>query len=219
MTYPRDLSVIEKKLLFSILPANKSGYAQYRAKINTLSVTGEGMGGGSNLFLGLQGTLPDTISPSRPVFALGTLHYDTGIIDLIIHEEIDNEIECVFDGDLSIAQNEMLKKNINYSEWEPGMKSPEKNEKVREIIIVPSSYILVFAASESKIWLHNTATGVNLLIPLSNYYNNLMLLKNERKSSVALNPKLFFNNLEAYDNEELVSAFIMYNKYMKRVQL
>lgn len=219
MTYPRKLSPLEEELLFLILPDNKPGYLHYRELISKLSVTGEGNGGESNLFLGKEGTIPDTVSPSRPVFALGTLYYDKGIIDLVIHEEIDNEIECIIEGDISIISKGVLQKNINYSDWVSGMSSPEKNEPVREILMKPTSYLLAFAAAEKKIWLHNVASGVNHLIPLSNYYNSLMLLKNERKSSVALNPKLFFNNLEIYENEELVSAFLIYNKYMKRVQL
>lgn len=219
MKYPREISTVEKELLFSILPVYKPGYAQYRELINTYSVTGEGTRGELNLFLGKSGSEPDTISPSRPVFALGTLEYGTGVIDLVIHEEINNEIETVIEGDISIVSEGELQKNINYSEWQPGMYSPEKNEKVREIFIKPTKYLLAFAPSERKIWAHNIVSGVNHLIPLSNYYNSLMLLKNERKGSIALNPKLFFDNLELYDNEELVSAFISYNKYMSRVQL
>lgn len=217
--YPRYLTEEEKYLIFSLLPQNKPGYLEYRNKIESLLVTGTRDNNSSNIFLGLKGTLPDTVSPSTPVFALGTFNFALDLIDIVIHEEIDNEIEIEIEGNVSIVSEQELISLVNYSEWSPGSRSPEKNEIVKEIFIKPTPYLLAISPEERKIWVHNIRTGVNTILPVSNFYNSLMLLKNERKPGIVLNPNLFFNNLESYNNEELVNAFILYNKYMKRFVL
>ena len=98
----------------------------------------------------------------------------------------------------------------------PGMKSPFSHSKVREITIKPKEFILAVVPNEKKIWLYEAASGVNHLIPVSNYYNSLMLYRNERNAEKVLNPNLFFDNLGIYNDMELKSAFELYNKYMRR---
>jgi hypothetical protein len=70
-----------------------------------------------------------------------------------------------------------------------------------------------------KIWLHDVQSGVNHLIPVSNFYNQLMMVKNIRNSKIALNPGIFFQTLEEYSDEDLVSALVTYNKYIRRFKI
>ena len=43
-----------------------------------------------------------------------------------------------------------------------------------------------------------------------------MLFRNERNAEKVLNPNLFFDNLGTFNENELASAFILYNQYMRR---
>lgn len=198
-----------------ILPENKPGYNLYRNKIDRMMVLGEGNSGVGSYILGENEPEPDFSFLSSPVFSLGIFHSDKGEFDLLIHEETENKIEVWFGQDV----NENFDESYNlksYSSWIPGDRSPFSDSKVREIAIRPEEFILAVVPEEKKIWLYESSSGVNHLIPLSNYYNSLMLIRNERNAEKALNPNLFFNNLGIYNDQELKKAFEQYNKYMRR---
>ena len=178
-------------------------------------VLGNGNFGGGNYILGANEPDPDLTFPSAPVFALGTLNDGSEQFDVIINEETENKIEVWFGKNV----NENIGAGLgikSYSYWIPGMKSPFTDSEVREITIKPKEYILAVVPEEKKIWLWHSSSGVNHLIPVSNYYNSLMLFRNERNADKVLNPNLFFNNLGLYNDQELKSAFELYYKYMRR---
>ena len=225
--YPRKLTDIEKEILFCILPENKPGYKLYRNKITNMLVIGEGRFGEGNYLLGESETVIDLAVSSSPVFALGTIILNNGDeIDIIIQEEDDNKIEVEIGkefndsqfktGSSKISASSFISKVSTYSEWVPGMKSPFDNSDVRMIGIKPEEFIMAISVNEKKIWLYEMKTGINHLVPLSNYYNSLMLFRKERNAEKVLNPNLFFNNLAMFNDYELASAFVLYNQYMRR---
>ncbi len=216
--FPRDLTSQEISLLFSVLPEEKSGYNHYREKINQLMVTGYGRFKNNNYILGKKGTVPDLSVSSTPVFAAGTIKIPDDEIDILINEEIDDEIEF----DITLVNTNEIPAEINeierwsYSGWNPGDKAPHDNSPVRETVISQGEYILAFAPAHKKIWLHEYKSGVNHLIPLTNYYNELMRFKRTKDPKLALNPKLMFDKLDDFSDYELVNTFVLYNKYMRR---
>jgi hypothetical protein len=219
--FPRELTKQERYLLFSVLPEEKPGYKHYREKISKLLVTGFGRFKNSNLILGKQNTIPDLSYSSAPVFAAGTIQIPGDEIDILINEEVDDEIEF----DLTIKNSNIIPEEINeqerwsYSDWNPGNKSPHDNKEVREVVVSKGEYILVFAPSHKKIWLYVNGSGVNYLLPLTNYYNELMRFKRIKDPKEALNPKLFFQNLTEYTDDELINALLLYNEYMRRFSI
>ncbi len=219
--FPRALTEKEKYLLLSVLPENKIGYKKYREKIEKLIVIGQGRFSRDNMILGKTGCKPDLSSPSTPVFASGTVICKETEIDVNIHEEIEDEIEF----DISTNNSFDLKDDFteiskwSYSEWVPGVNAPKDNSPVREIVIIPGKFILAIAPVHKKIWLHNFSSGVNHLIPLSNFYNQLMMVKDIRNSNIALHPGIFFEHYNEYSDHDLISALITYNKYIKRFDI
>ena len=219
--FPRQLTSIENMLLFSVLPQNKIGYKTYRDKINTLVITGSGRFGGGNFVLGKKGTEPDLSFPSSPVFAIGTNVYKEATIDITIHEELDEEIEFDISARNQSSLPEALTeiKKWNYSEWNPGYKAPNDNSFVREITITKDEYILAIAPAHKKIWLHEYKSRINFLIPLTNFYNELMRVSNIKDASVALKPSLFFESVDKFYDEQLILAFHSYNRYLKKFNI
>lgn len=219
--YLKKLSENEKEILFSVLPESKPGYKFFREKIEELVVIGSGRFERANRILGKPGSVPDLNIPSTPVFASGTIFCKETEIDVVIHEMIDDEIE--FDiattTQFDLSENFEVISKWSYSDWNPGDKAPKDNSIVREIIVIPGKYVLALAPAHKKIWMHNINTGVNHLIPVSNFYNQLMMVKDEKKSEIALNPGLFFKTLDSYSDRELISAFITYNKYLRRFEI
>ena len=219
--FPRALTEKEKYLLFKVLPINKPGYKKYRDKIEELVVIGKGRFSRDNMILGKPGNKPDLSFPSTPVFATGTIVCKETEIDVAIHEEIDNEIEFDIATNNSFKPDDKITElsDWNYSSWNPGKNAPKDNSEVREVIIIPGSLILAIAPEHKKIWLHDIETGVNYLIPVSNFYNQLMMVKDIRNTKIALNPRIFFEQLDKYSDSDLVSALITYNKYIKRFDI
>jgi hypothetical protein len=217
--FPRELTKLEKELLFSVLPEKKPGYNKYRKIINGLVVAGRGMFGGNNLVMCPAGTTPDDTIPSAPVFALGTVIYSSNKADIVIHEEMDKQLEfdISFDNENFSGLKEI--KRWGYSDWRPGHKAPGDGSHVREIIIDKNKYVLAIAQVHKKIWLYDYESGVNYIIPVTNFYSYLMLVKNIRQPDIVLKPALFFQNSDSYSDEELKTAFFAYNKYFKRLKL
>ncbi|MEJ2616445.1 MAG: hypothetical protein P8Z35_15930 [Ignavibacteriaceae bacterium] len=222
--FPRKLTELERELLFSILPSDKPGYIKYRKKIENKYVIGIGRFGETNLILGNRLEKINIQDASSSIFAAGSIIYDEGKIEISINEEIDDKIEF----DISPKDYELVFKSEeikrwNYSEWIPGHKSPKEKSNVREIVISPGKHLLVISAEEKRIWLHESESGINYLIPLSNYYNQLMIEKNIRDPKIALKPNLFFEDAAGkhsdYTDIELRNSFLSYNKYLKKLDI
>ena len=219
--FPRQLTAAEKTIIFSILPESKNGYKLYREKINNLLVIGSGRFGGNNYILGNREAEPDLSIPSSSVFALGTAVSGSNNIDVIIHEESDEQIE--FDitsvSELSFEKDIRIEKVSCYSNWNPGEKILFEKAEVREYIISPGSYVLAIVPELKKIWLHDISTGVNHIIPVTNYFNELMRLKNIRDPKLALKPSNFFEHINEFKNDEIRKAFLMYDKYLSKFNI
>jgi hypothetical protein len=219
--FPREITSREKDFLFSVLPELKPGYKNYRQKIENKFVVGYGRFGNSNLILGEKKTVPDLLESSSPVFAIGTIICEECEIDVLIHEENDEEIEF----DISARKLEKIPEDLteitrwNYSEWQPGEKAPYDNSFVREIEIKAQEFLLALAPFHKKIWLYSYIDGVNHIIPVTNFYNYIMMIKKNRDSKTALNPALMFKLMDEFTDLELKSAFVAYNNYFNRVSL
>ena len=219
--FPRNLTEIEKQLLFAVLPSNKIGYNSYREKINNLMVISFGRFGGTNFILGCKGDIPDFSISSSPIFAIGTVTTNFGKIDVLIHEEDDGMIEVDISGvnENDFTNELIIKRCDTFSNWIPGDKSPYDNLSVKEVLIEENKYVLAISLSQKKIWLHDFKTGVNHLIPLTNYYNELMRFKNIREPEIALRPKLFFESVNKYADIDLKMALYKYDNYLHKFKL
>lgn len=214
-----ELSKNELKLLFAILPEDKNGYKKYRDMISVMKVMGKGRFNDGNFYLGSGQTKPDLSIASTPVFAVGIVKTNFGSIDVLIHEYEDDLIEVQlskrFINDAEIIIDDVL----SFSEWKPGDKSPGSNETVKELEIIKDKFYLVIDKSNKKIWLHNFYTGVNHIIPVSNYFNELMRLKKIKDENLFRSPSMFFNKLDDFSEEDFKLAFYQYNKFMRRFDI
>ncbi len=219
--FPRELTQKENDFLFSILPEEKIGYKIYREKIKSYSVIGFGRFGNTNLVLGRVGNKPDLDIPSSQIYACGVVECKEGNVDILIHEEIENEIEfdISFQFDDKIPNHLTEIKRWSYSDWNPGEQAPKDDSVVREIVIIDNEFVLAIAPRHKKIWLHDSKNGVNFLLPVTNFYNYLMITKNIRDSKIILNNKLLFEDLNNFTDAELISAFISYNKYFRKFNI
>jgi len=217
--FPRLLTEIEKQVLFSLLPENKTGYKSYRDKISTKLVIGFARFAEGNLILGNKDSIIDLDNPSSPVFALGEIELKDNHVDVLIHEEEEEKIEFDISYQNDAVNLNSILKSWSYSSWIPGMNAPNDDSAVREILIVKDKFILAIAPVHEKIWLHNIISGVNSIIPISNFYNSLMMNKNVRNSKTLSSPKSIFRNLSTFSDNDLSLSLFAYDKYFKRFNL
>jgi hypothetical protein len=77
--------------------------------------------------------------------------------------------------------------------------------------------VLAVCGNDSRLWVYDERTGVNHPIPVTNYYNELMLHKNVRDPKVALDSKRLFLELTQFSDRELTHAFQTYNQLHTKV--
>ncbi|HET7152282.1 MAG TPA: hypothetical protein VFJ29_00820, partial [Candidatus Kapabacteria bacterium] len=66
---------------------------------------------------------------------------------------------------------------------------------------------------------HSPIDGTNHLIPVTNFYNELMIFKQIRDPKVALDHKNLFTYLTQFTDAELIGAFKHYNVLYKKVDI
>jgi hypothetical protein len=219
--FPRELYNYEREILFSVLPESKNGYKKYRQRINEMKVIGQGRFGGGNFVLGFEGDEVEFDIPSASVFASGIVICNGIKFDVTIHEDEENQIEYDISpfGKINPEDEIKIDSVMSLSFWNKSDNSPYANIPVKEFVVLKEKYFLVIDQSAKKIWMNNPETGINHIIPLTNFYNELMRFKNIREHNIALKPGRFFDDLDKYSEHDIVSAFLMYDKYMNRFNL
>ncbi len=221
--YPRKLNERETEWLFYLLPEERPSYAGYRTKINSMLVIGEGRFGEGNLVLGYEGDEPDLSYSSLPVFACGQIIYKECCLQVSIHELFDNKIEVSISnisGD-KIPETLTEVSKWSYSYWKPSLPSPFEGDRLREIDIKKTKGELVLALSpkNNSAWLYEAKTGLNHIIPVTNFINELLRGNTSIDKTKGINIAYVFENLKKFSDAEFVKALVRYNKQWRKVEL
>lgn len=216
--YPRPLRAKELELLHFVLPLESDGYRKYREDIAGMVVLAEGRRGKGNFVLGHQGDRADISSPLAAVIAYGVVETADDAFTITVRECIGNQIdvEIVSRRGEEVPDSLAVTRGWTYSTWKPGLVSPASLQPVREVRIT-DALTLAVAAAEKRLWLHDAALGMNHLIPITNFYNEVMLHKHIRDPKIALNSSLLYEQLDRYTDADLRSAFIAYNRVRPKV--
>lgn len=224
--FPRSLSTREQEWIDWILPVDRPGYCTTRDSIGSMTVIGEGRRGKGELILGPAGSTVDFSAPLAPVLAYGAIETNFGTISISLREKLDDQIsvEMVSHRCDEIPHEFEESRRWTYSTWNPGNACPQCGNVLREVPMHsvkenPERFDLAMCAQDRRIWVYEASTSVNRLIPVTNYYNELMLHKNIRDPKIALDNKRFFLDLQKYSDADLTYAFLTYNKLRTKVHL
>ena len=215
--FPRELSGLERDLLLWMLPAERPGYNEYRGFVEGWKVIAPGRRGEGNYILGPVGERADNESPLPQILAYGVVEAASTSLSVTLRERLENQVEFEIQsirGRFEPAQFQETRR-WTYSNWLPGMECPNCRRPVREIPMASGkgqSYALAVCSHDERIWVHDRQSGVNHLIPVSNFYNELMLHRNIRDPKVALDAKNLFRDLKKYSDADLKHAFRTYNR-------
>jgi hypothetical protein len=143
-----------------------------------------------------------------------------GAFTISVREETGNQInvEIVSVSGSGIPDHYEEKRRWTYSWWSPGEVSPATGTPVREVFI-GAGVTLAFAPAEKRIWIHERSGGIVRLIPITNYYNELMISRGIRDPRIALVPSLLWKDLKSFSDEDLLRAFEAYNALRRHVPL
>ena len=218
--YPRILRPKEWDLLEFVLPVERAGYKHYRDLAFPMKVIGEGGRGRGNIILGIPGEQPDLLSPLAPVVAYGVVETVRDTFTVTVRECVANQIdvEIVSAKGEEVPDHFEEKGRWTYSAWQPGALSPATRLPVREVAI-DDAVVLAVSREERRMWVYDAKNGMNILIPVTSFYNELMLHMGIRDSKVALSSNLLFEGLDTYSDDDLRSAFISYNKMRRKVDV
>ena len=217
---PRDLSDVERELLLWILPEDRAGYKAYRILVEGWKVTAKGRRGDGNFILSPSGVTIDNASPLPQVLAFGVVDTDRGEVSVALRERMDNQLEFEVVGPERFPGLGTEKRRWTYSTWLPGRPCPNCGESVRSVPMATEEgpcAVLAICSKDRRLWVHDPMSGVNHLIPLTNFYNELMITKNIRDSEIALRSGRFFSDHTAYSDAVLIEAFARYNALRTKV--
>ncbi len=223
-TFPRELTRSERELLVWLLPEDRPGYRMYRELVVKWKVVARGRRGEGNYILGEAGRQPDTASPLPQVFAYGVVEYSSAHVAVTVRERLDDQIEFEIvnlDGE-RIPDLAEEKRRWSYSSWLPSAPCPQCLGALRKVEMKTGrglTLVLAICAFDQRLWVFDASSGVSHPIPVTNFYNELMLQKNVRDPKIALNARRLFSDLSDYEDSDLVKAFVTYNALRTKILL
>jgi hypothetical protein len=218
LPFPRPLRLKEQDLLESVLPFDRPGYKDVRQRLRSMLVIAQGRRGAGNIILGYHGRPADLTMPLPPVIAYGAVETTRGTFTISVGEIVDDQmdVEIVSGRSEEIPDYFEEKRRWTYSTWSPGQVSPATGAPVREVT-VGTGLVLAVSRREKRLWIHDRSTGMVHLIPVTNFYNELMIHQHIRDPRVALAPARLFEDLDRHSDIDLRSAFVSSNAMKRRV--
>lgn len=220
--YPRPLTTFERDVLLWLLPSEKPGYRVYRELLGTWLVAAEGRQGAGNYILAAPGTNPDIDTPLSPVFAYGVIEADALHIGVTLREKLPQQMECEIANlaGSGIPGRFLERRRWTYSTWIPAMPCPKCSGAPRLVPMHRGSggaVVLALCPADRRIWVYDESDGVNHLVPVTNFYNELMLHRRIRDPKIALDAQLLFSSLGEYSDGDLTAAFVAYNALRPKI--
>ncbi len=221
MIYPRSLSSQELDLLFRLLPENIPAYKPYHDFIKTSQVIGDGRWGEGNLLIDKIISPIDLTLGMPPVVGYGECLINNLPLAISIHDHnIDGQLEVQFSGVFPIPDSPQITNLWCYSYWKSGDPCPATSQKVREIAIKDTNgslkYILAISVAKKVLWLHHESSGFNQLLPLTNFYDELLRTKHIRDAKLISHPASFFEMVDDFTDTEYIKALLEYDKKAHR---
>ena len=221
---PRRLTDWERELLLWLLPADRPGYREYRDLIEQWGVTAAGRRGPGNYILSPLDERVDNESPLPQVLSYGVVETDQGSISVSLRERLGNQVEFEIaklgPGEIGPSFREL--RRWTFSSWSAGKPCPMCERPTREVPMKTTTgreLVLAICAKNERLWVFDIPSGVNHPVPMTNFYNEVMLHRRVRDPETALDPRRLFSRLDEFTDGDLVRAFSSYNKIRTKIPL
>ena len=222
--YPRPLTSQERELLLWVLPEDRPGYRFYRTAVLEWNVADKGRRGEGNYILAAPDVTVDNESPLPQVVAYGVVQTPSAETAVVVRERLGDQIEfeiTSIHGD-SETDFRAIAGRWTFSSWLPGQPCPICSTAPRLITMHTgggASVSLAICPHDKRVWVYNGQSGMNHPVPLTNFYNELMLQNNVRDPSVALDSRRLFSDLGQFSDTDLAKAFASYNTIHSKIPI
>jgi hypothetical protein len=224
--YPRQLTPLEKDLALWVLPEGSAGYAPYREFIGRSMVIAQGRRGEGEIILGAPGDRPDLESPLPSVVSFGVAAADDDEVSVTVREILDGQmsVEIVGRRNDRVSPGARIERKWTYASWRPGLACPQCGARAREVGLgrpaaAGQPSVLAICAADRRLWVYDAAAAVCRPVPVTGFYNELMLLKKVRDPGTALVSSRLFERPGDFSDAELASAFAAYNRIRTKIDL
>jgi hypothetical protein len=226
-SYPRPLDSRDLAWLDYLLPLDRPGYALLRRQLDGLLVLGEGRWGQGDLMIGNPAAEIDTTAPMLPVAAFGEILVATPdgteqTIVLSLHQPDEEgliEFQRTTLSGVPLPAEFVETGRWCHSYWNPGDPCPATGKPVRQVDLSRDGALqLVLSTGRRVLWVFDSLTMMNTLVPVTNFYNELMLLKGIRDAAIVLDHRRLFDAMDEFTDNELRDAFARYNKVFRKVE-
>ncbi len=224
--FPRQLNALERDLINRQLPGSSETYRRYRERIAGMDVVGLGKRGPGHLVLGRQNPQPDNLELVTPVFALGGAEDATTSVTIVIHEMAEETVSVEL---MTLTGNfdelELRRaRTWSISDWIPGECCPKCSAPVKEIRLPAASAnglaTLAVCRGHRGIWVRDGDLKMNHIIPVTGYLSELDRQRNFRGAKGEYHSAgQVFDDLESYSDAEFVRAFVLYNKFWRKMDI
>ncbi len=220
--YPRSVRPYERDLLLWVLPEERVGYREYRSCVQQWDVVARGRRGEGNFIIAQEGEVADNESPLPQVLAYGVVETTAGALVVSVRERLGNQMEFEIQsirGTVDPRSFEEVRR-WTFSTWLPQQPCPICGQQAREVPMRTEGgqlIVLAICPRDRRLWVYDDAEGVNHPMPITNFYNELMLHKNIRTPEIALHPQRLFDDLDSYSDLDFTQAFQTYNQIRTKV--
>ncbi|MCZ7556451.1 MAG: hypothetical protein M5R41_08625 [Bacteroidia bacterium] len=207
------LSATEQSLLRWILPAHRPAYAALLRRLEGMSCAGNPLD--EELIFSDGATPDDRDGTLEPVSAIGVLRFPSKRVTMTVHDENEGSITlriCPRVPDNGAA--ETARWSLSY--WSPGDPGPERGSEVRCIEIQASPYVFALCPAEQRLWLHDTSSEFNRLLPMTAVYNHLMRNCGIRDPERILAPERLFSDHALFSDIDIIHALLRYGAHSGR---
>lgn len=224
--YPRPISPRERRWLDLLLPADRPGYETLRRMAADAVVIGAGRWGRGDILLGPENAEWSEDAATEPVAAYGEVDAawedDSFTIALTLHEGDDCgivELQASRPDGGEIPEQATERNVWSFSRWSPGDPCPATGTVVREVAMDAAGMLrLVISPARRALWLHDAIGGRNTLIPITNFFNELMTVKGIRDPKIPRDHSLLYAPGAMFADGEIRAAFARYNIAFRKVE-
>jgi hypothetical protein len=222
--FPRELTTLERALLLWVLPADRTGYAECRKLVQEWKIAGRGRKGAGGYILAAPGLMPDIESPLPQLLAFGLVKTELGEITVSVRERQGDQLEFETSGPVEAdLPGELASyRRWTLSEWLPTIPCPGCGRALREVRMNTASgrsMVLAICAEDHRLWVFDAQSKVNHPIPVTGFYNELMLQKKVQDRKSVPDSRRLFSDLHSYTDAALTGAFSSYNRLRTKVFL
>ena len=178
------------------------------------------------MVLGAAGGEVDPEAGMTPVLSYGEIAVtDSGGADLTLsltlHAADDEgriELQATTLEGRPVPDAYVERRRWSYAGWLPGAPCPATGMPVRQVGLDDEGTILLaISPSRRALWLYDGVAMTSTPVPVTNFHNELMVLKGIRDPAIALDHTRLFSALDQFSDAELRSAFMRYNMSFRKI--